>query len=125
MSLEKIVAEAMAGKPLEMKAAFQEEIATRIEAALEEKYKSAFEEDLEEAKNDDEDDSDEDDSDEDDSDEDDSDEDDDEDDDKIGADMKKLNASACTKTEMYGKMKEKYGCSKGKFEGLYASYCSK
>ena len=115
MSLEKIVAEAMAGKPLEMKAAFQEEIATRIEAALEEKYKSAFEEDLEEAKNDDEDDSD----------EDDSDEDDDEDDDKIGADMKKLNASACTKTEMYGKMKEKYGCSKGKFEGLYASYCSK
>jgi hypothetical protein len=40
----------------------------------------------------------------------------------MGAEMKKLNAS-CSKTEMYGRMKEKYGCDKAKFEGLYASYC--
>lgn len=38
MSLEKIVAEAMAGRPLEMKEAFEEEIQTRIQARLEEKY---------------------------------------------------------------------------------------
>ena len=38
MSLEKIVAEAMAGRPLEMKEAFEEEIQTRIVARLEEKY---------------------------------------------------------------------------------------
>ena len=37
--------------------------------------------------------------------------------------MKKLNASSCTKTEMYKKVHEKYGCSKGKFEKLYASHC--
>lgn len=43
MSLEKIVAEAMAGKPLEMKEAFQEEISARVTAALEEKYKKAME----------------------------------------------------------------------------------
>ncbi len=105
MSLEKIIKEALDKNPLEMKDAFAEEMQSRVAAALEEKYKSAMEEDLEEAKDDDDDD-----------------DDDDSDDDKIGADMKKLNAS-CSKTEMYGKMKEKYGCSKGKFEGLYASYC--
>ena len=38
MSLEKIVAEAIAGRPLEMKEAFEEEIQTRIQARLEEKY---------------------------------------------------------------------------------------
>ena len=38
MSLEKIVAEAMAGRPLEMKEAFGEEIQTRIQLKLEEKY---------------------------------------------------------------------------------------
>jgi len=38
MSLEKIVAEAMAGRPLEMKEAFAEEIQERIVARLEEKY---------------------------------------------------------------------------------------
>ena len=111
MSLEKIIKEALDKNPLEMKDAFAEEMQSRIAAALEEKYKSAMEEDLEEAKDDDDEDED-----------DDDDDDDDSDDDKIGADMKKLNAS-CSKTEMYGKMREKYGCSKGKFEGLYASYC--
>ena len=38
MSLEKIVAEAMAGRPLEMKEAFGEEIQNRIQLKLEEKY---------------------------------------------------------------------------------------
>jgi hypothetical protein len=38
MSLEKIVAEAMAGRPLEMKEAFEEEIQGRIVEALEQKY---------------------------------------------------------------------------------------
>lgn len=56
MSLEKIVAEAMAGRPLEMKEAFEEEIQARIVAALEEKYiemtsgETDLEEDLEESK---------------------------------------------------------------------------
>jgi hypothetical protein len=123
MSLEKIIKEALDQNPLEMKDAFAEEMQSRIAAALEEKYKSAMEEDLEEAKDDD-------DEDEDDDDDDDDDEDDDEDDDsdsddaKIGAEMKKLHASNCSKTEMYAKMKEKYDCSKGKLEGLYASYCT-
>ena len=38
--------------------------------------------------------------------------------------MKKLNASGCAKMEMYKKVHEKYGCSKGKFEKLYASNCA-
>jgi hypothetical protein len=38
MSLEKIVQEAMAGRPLEMKEAFEEEIQTRITTKLEERY---------------------------------------------------------------------------------------
>ena len=49
MSLEKIVAEAMAGRPLEMKEAFEEEIQTRIEAALEARAEELMSgEDLEE-----------------------------------------------------------------------------
>jgi hypothetical protein len=40
-------------------------------------------------------------------------------------DMVKLNASSCGKTEMYEKMKEKYGVDKATFEGLYASHCMK
>jgi len=35
----------------------------------------------------------------------------------------KLHASGCSKHEMYEKIKEKYGCSKSTFEGLYASNC--
>ena len=56
MSLEKIVAEAMAGRPLEMKEAFEEEIQTRIQAALEEKAEAiiAGEEELEEEASDEE-----------------------------------------------------------------------
>lgn len=38
-------------------------------------------------------------------------------------DMMKLHASGCSKHEMYEKIKEKYGCSKSTFEGLYASNC--
>lgn len=37
--------------------------------------------------------------------------------------MKKLYASNCSKNEMYTKCNEKYGCSKEKFESLYAQYC--
>jgi hypothetical protein len=99
MSLEKIIEEAMAGRPLEMKEAFEEEIQARVQAALEQKYVEMMEAKADE-------------------------DDDEEDDKKIGNEMKKLHASACSKTEMYGKMKEKYGCDKGKFEGLYASYCN-
>ena len=39
--------------------------------------------------------------------------------------MKKLHAAACPKNEMYKKCNEKYGCTKEKFNELYASYCSK
>jgi len=114
MSLEKIIEEAMAGRPLEMKEAFEEEIQARVQAALEQKYVEMME-----AKADD-DDEDEDDADED---EDEDEDEDDDDDEKMVGEMKKLHASACAKTEMYSKMKEKYGCDKAKFEGLYASYC--
>lgn len=56
MSLEKIVADAMENKPLDMKEAFAEEMKTRIATALEEKYKKAMkEEDDEEDEDDDED----------------------------------------------------------------------
>jgi hypothetical protein len=72
MSLEKIVEEALAGRPLEMKEAFEEAIQARILAALEEKYKKmAMKEEDDE---DDEDDEDEDDEDEDEDDEEDEDE---------------------------------------------------
>jgi len=37
--------------------------------------------------------------------------------------MKKLHASACSKTEMYNKVSEKYGCSQSQFDELYAEYC--
>lgn len=56
---------------------------------------------------------------------DDSDDDEDEDDDEEAvAEMKKLHASKkYSKMEMYKKMSEKYGMTKKKFEGLYASNC--
>jgi hypothetical protein len=79
MSLEKIVAEAMAGRPLEMKDAFAEEIESRIQDRLEEKYLEIME--AKKAKDEDEDEDDMDDEDEDDMD-DDEDDDEDEDDDK-------------------------------------------
>jgi hypothetical protein len=62
MSLEKIVADAIENKPLDMKEAFAEEMKTRIATALEEKYKKAMkEEDDEEDEDDDDEDEDEDD----------------------------------------------------------------
>jgi phosphopantothenoylcysteine synthetase/decarboxylase len=80
MSLEKIVAEAMAGRPLEMKDAFAEEIESRIQDRLEEKYLEIME--AKKAKDEDEDEDDMDDEDDDDMDDEDDDEDEDEDDDK-------------------------------------------
>ena len=37
--------------------------------------------------------------------------------------MKKLMASGCTKTEMFQKVQDGYGCDKGKFEKLFAAHC--
>lgn len=66
MSLEKIVAEALAGRPLEMKEAFEAEIQTRIQARLEAEYMNVLEsKDEDEDEDEDEDDEDEDDEDED------------------------------------------------------------
>ena len=61
--------------------------------------------------------------DEEDDDDDDHDDDDHDDDEKMAAEMVKLHAGGCGKHEMYAKMKEKYGCSEGKFKGLYAQHC--
>ena len=36
--------------------------------------------------------------------------------------MKKLNASGCTKTEMFKKVQDGYGCDKGKFQN-YSAHC--
>jgi hypothetical protein len=67
MSLEKIVEEALQGRPLEMKEAFEEAIKERVIAALEQKYaemnglvEDEDLEDLEESEDEDEDDDDED-----------------------------------------------------------------
>jgi len=37
--------------------------------------------------------------------------------------MKKLMASGCSKTEMFQKVQDGYGCGKGKFEKLFAAHC--
>tara|TARA_X000000950_G_scaffold86936_1_gene109477 strand:+ start:1332 stop:1709 length:378 start_codon:yes stop_codon:yes gene_type:complete len=123
MSIEKIIAEAIDNNPLKLKEAFEDEMNVRIRAALEEKYKEmtsteeeVVSEETEELVEEDEDESDEDDSDDDDDDE-------DMDEGACVREMKKLHASACSKTEMYAKIKEKYGCSKAKFNELYASNC--
>lgn len=113
MSIEKIIAEAIDSNPLKLKEAFEEEMNNRIRAALEEKYREMTEAKV--VENDDE----EEDEDEEDHDDD---EEEDEDEDEMVGEMKKLHASY-NKTEMYGKMKEKYGMSKSKFEGLYAQHC--
>ena len=110
MSLEKLIAEAINENPLEVKEIFEEEMKSRVLEALEERYKNALAEAevLEEE-----------------DDEDEEDEDDDDDMDEAGCvgEMKKLHAAACPKNEMYKKCNEKYGCSKAKFEALYAQYC--
>ena len=173
MSLEKIVQEAMAGRPLEMKEAFEEEIQTRITTKLEEKYIEIMEAKAKDADDEDEEDKDEE---EVEDDEDDEDEDEDEDeknesvdesfsdalrkaavaqakaanaqppkkktvgdkikgffkknedysgaDEQIGAAMKSLHPKT-SKADMFKKINDEYGCGKAKFEGLYASYCSK
>lgn len=41
----------------------------------------------------------------------------------IAKEMKKLHASNCSKQEMYKQLNAQYGCSKEKFEQLYASNC--
>ena len=111
MSLEKIIAEAIEGNPLNLKEQFEEEMRSRVAAALEEKYKTAggiTEEDEDDADEDE-----------------DEDEDDDDDMDEAACvkEMKKLHASACSKTEMYEKCNEKFGCTKETFNKLYAQYC--
>jgi hypothetical protein len=55
MSLEKIAQMALENKPLEMKEAFEQEMQTRIQAALEEKYKKAMKAEADEDEDDDED----------------------------------------------------------------------
>lgn len=70
MSLEKIIEGALTNKPLEVKEAFEAEVAERIAAALEEKYKKAMKENGDEDEDDDDDDEDEDEDDDDDEDED-------------------------------------------------------
>jgi len=129
MSVESIIQSALANNPIQMKKDFEEEIAGRVQTALETKYQEmvdaqesveeSVEEDLEEGKVKEEDDAEDQ---EDQEDEDDEDEDDDNDDEVVD-EMKKLHASSCGKMEMYKKVHEKYGCSKEKFEGLYAQYC--
>mgnify|MGYP001544481195 CR=1 FL=1 len=108
MSVEKIIAAAIENNPLQMKKSFEEEIAERVQTALEEKYKKMKEEEDEA---------------EDQVDDDDDKEEDDDNDDEVVGEMKKLHASNCGKMEMYKKVHEKYGTPKDKFEGLYAQYC--
>ena len=121
MSIEKIVAEAVDNNPLKLKEAFEEEMNARIRAALEEKYAEMTEAKAKVAENGDEDEDEDEDEHDDDHDEEDEDDDDD-DDEEMASEMKKLHASY-NKTEMYAKMKEKYGMTKSKFEGLYAQHC--
>jgi hypothetical protein len=87
MSVEKIIAAALANNPMQMKKEFEEEMSVRVEAALEEKYRSMLEAKDEE---DDEDDEDEDDEDED---EDEEDEDEEDDEDEVAFEQKKSRAS--------------------------------
>lgn len=120
MSVESIIQSALANNPIQMKKDFEEEIAGRVQTALETKYQEmvdaqeSVEEDLEEGKVKEEDDV---------EDQEDEDDEDDDNDDEVVDEMKKLHASSCGKMEMYKKVHEKYGCSKEKFEGLYAQYC--
>jgi hypothetical protein len=83
MSVEKIIAAALANNPMQMKKEFEEEMSVRVSAALEEKYRSMLE---------DEDEEDEDDEDEDDEDED-EDEDEEDDEDEVAFEQKKSRAS--------------------------------
>jgi len=123
MSIEKIIAEAIDNNPLQLKEAFEEEMNARIRTALEEKYREMTEAKVNEDDDEDEDDEDHEEEDHDDDEDEDEDDDDDMDEAACVREMKKLQASNCSKTEMYKTCAEKYGCSKSKFEGLYAQYC--
>lgn len=114
MSLKDIIKHAISENPVEFKESFQDEMNARVKHALLEKLSEATKKEEDEYEDDEEDEY-----------EDDEDDAEDEDEDMIG-EMKKLHASKkYNKSEMYDTMKEKYGCSKTKFEGLYASYCAK
>jgi hypothetical protein len=111
MSIRDIIEHSVNKNPLAMKEALDEEMRNRIAIAIQEKMMAEKNDEMLEA-SDDEDDEDEDDA------------DDDADDAEMASEMKNLHASSCGKTEMYAKMKEKYGCDKATFEGLYASNCT-
>ena len=106
MPLKDIAQAAMEKNPLEVKNAVEAELSQRVFDAIQTKMTSAYaaEEaddteveaaEIEEA-----------------------------DDSECVAEMQKLYASKCSKTEIYNKVSEKYGCSKNKFEALYAQYCN-
>ena len=111
MSIRDIIEHSVNKNPLAMKEALDEEMRNRIAIAIQEKMMAEKNDEMLEA-SDDEDDEDEDDA------------EDDADEDEMASEMKELHASSCGKTEMYAKMKEKYGCDKATFEGLYASNCT-
>lgn len=113
MSIEKIIAEAIDNNPLKLKEAFDEEMSARIRTALEEKYRDMMEAKVQE--DDDEDDEDE-------SEDDDSDDGDD-DDEEVAKEMKAMHGKGASKAEVLKAVKEKYGCTGAKAEGLYASNC--
>ncbi len=127
MSIRDIIEHSVNKNPLGMKEALEEEMRERIALAIQAKMtEGSFDQEELDEENDedtlsemsDEDDMD---------DEDDDDDDDDDDMDEAACvrEMKKLHAAACPKNEMYKKCNEKYGCTKEKFNELYASYCSK
>ena len=111
MSIRDIIEHSVNKNPLAMKEALDEEMRNRIAIAIQEKMMAEKNDEMLEASDDEDD-------------EDDEDEDEDEDDAEMASEMKNLHASSCGKTEMYAKMKEKYGCDKATFEGLYASNCT-
>lgn len=113
MSIEKIIAEAIENNPLKLKEAFEEEMNARVRAALEEKYKemtTVSEEAAEEAEAIVEGEE--------------SDEDEGDDDEKVAKEMKKMHKDGAEKADVLKAVKEKYGCSGDKAEGLYASNCT-
>jgi hypothetical protein len=108
MSIEKIIAEAIENNPLKLKEAFEEEMNARVRAALEEKYKemttvSEEAEAIVEGEESDEDEG---------------------DDEEVAKEMKKMHKDGAEKADVLKAVKEKYGCSGDKAEGLYASNCT-
>jgi predicted phage gp36 major capsid-like protein len=112
MSIEKIIATAIDNNPLKLKEAFDEEMSARIRTALEEKYRDR----MDAKEEDDEDEDDEDESEDDDSD-------DSDDDEEVAKEMKAMHGKGASKAKVLKAVKEKYGCTGAKAEGLYASNC--